>query len=136
MVARLAALVSEWYRHRSIAAAARAAGSPEVSTDLNSLYTLTMKTITLSEAKATLSEQIRHVRAGEVVIITNRGRPVARLSPVDEPSSLSSLDHLVAAGLVRRGAAALPPGFWDLEMPVDAEATVRDAVREERESGW
>lgn len=94
-----------------------------------------MKTISLSEAKATLSEQVRHVRAGEVVIITHRGRPVARLSPIEEPS-LAELDQLVAAGLVRRGTGSLPSGFREFEQPADPEARVRAAVEEERERGW
>lgn len=39
---------------------------------------------------------MRRVRAGETLQVTDRGRPVARLVPI-EPS-LSSLDHLISEG--------------------------------------
>jgi prevent-host-death family protein len=42
--------------------------------------------INILEAKNRLSELIRAARAGEEVVIANRGRPVARLVAVDEQS--------------------------------------------------
>jgi prevent-host-death family protein len=44
-----------------------------------------MVTVTLVEAKAHLSELLDKVEAGEQVVITRHGRPVARLSPEREP---------------------------------------------------
>jgi prevent-host-death family protein len=44
-----------------------------------------MTTVTLVEAKAHLSELIDKVEAGEAVVITRHGRPVANLSPVSRP---------------------------------------------------
>ncbi len=42
--------------------------------------------ITVSEAKAKFSELIRRVEAGEEVVLTRNGKPVARLSePVETP---------------------------------------------------
>jgi prevent-host-death family protein len=44
-----------------------------------------MKTATIAQAKARLSELIGKVaHAGQTVVITKRGRPVAKLVPVDE----------------------------------------------------
>ena len=43
------------------------------------------KTITLADAKARLSELTELAAAGESVIITKRGRPVARMSPPERP---------------------------------------------------
>lgn len=95
-----------------------------------------MKTISLSEAKATLSEQLRHVRAGGSVVITHRGRPIARLVPEPAEPGGEAFDDLVAAGLVRRGSGRVPPDFWSRPRPTDPAATVRLAIDEERESGW
>lgn len=45
-----------------------------------------MKTASVAEAKARLSELIGEVtHAGQSVVITKRGRPVAKLVPVDAP---------------------------------------------------
>lgn len=93
-----------------------------------------MKTISVSDAKATLSQQIRHVKRGGQILITERGRPVARLVPVDPIAH--ELEDLVAAGVLRVGTGALPRGFWSLARPTDEEGSVRAAVREERETGW
>jgi prevent-host-death family protein len=44
-----------------------------------------MTTVTLVEAKAHLSELLDKVEAGEDVVITRHGRPVAQLSAVVKP---------------------------------------------------
>ena len=44
-----------------------------------------MDTINLTQAKARLSELLDKVQAGQEIIITRHGRPVARLSPVSKP---------------------------------------------------
>ena len=41
-----------------------------------------MKTAAISEVKARLSEYLVRVKAGEEVLITDRGRPIARLAPL------------------------------------------------------
>ncbi len=38
----------------------------------------------IREAKARLSALITRVRAGEIVVLTDRGRPVARVVPIQE----------------------------------------------------
>ena len=43
------------------------------------------KTITLADAKSRLSELTELAAAGESVIITKRGRPVARMSRPEKP---------------------------------------------------
>ena len=45
----------------------------------------TMSTVTLAQAKAHLSELLDRVEAGEDLVITRRGRPVARVSAVEKP---------------------------------------------------
>ena len=46
-----------------------------------------MQIVKTSEAKNRLSEFIQMVRAGEEVVITSHGNPVAKLVPVDSPLS-------------------------------------------------
>jgi prevent-host-death family protein len=43
------------------------------------------------ELKASLSAYLRRVAAGESVIVTDHGRPVARLVPPDVPERISAL---------------------------------------------
>ncbi|OGO13167.1 MAG: hypothetical protein A2030_06500 [Chloroflexi bacterium RBG_19FT_COMBO_50_10] len=51
------------------------------------------------DLKARLSKYLRQVRQGQTVIITDHGRPVGRLSPVDQPLD-ERLKSLQDAGLV------------------------------------
>jgi prevent-host-death family protein len=44
-----------------------------------------MRTVSLSEAKSHLSQLLRLVEAGEEVVITRRGKPIARIIPVARP---------------------------------------------------
>ena len=44
-----------------------------------------MSTVTLADAKTHLSHLLDQVEAGEEVVITRRGQPVARISPVEKP---------------------------------------------------
>lgn len=44
-----------------------------------------MKTVTLHQAKAHLSSLLNEVEAGEEIVVTRHGRPVARILAVGEP---------------------------------------------------
>lgn len=44
-----------------------------------------MSTVTLADAKTHLSHLLDQVEAGEEIVITRRGQPVARISPVEKP---------------------------------------------------
>ncbi len=60
-----------------------------------------MLTVTLAQAKAQLSELLNKVEAGEEVIVTRRGRPVARIGPAvqqRQPLPLEALAALHAKG--------------------------------------
>jgi len=41
------------------------------------------------EAKAHLSEYLRRVQSGEEFVITDHGKPVARITPIDSPIEFS-----------------------------------------------
>lgn len=81
----------------------------------------------IRELKNGLSKYIDRVRAGDEVIVTDRGRPVARLIAVD--ASEDRLADLVATGAVRA------PGSRMRHVPerrVKAKAPVSDLVAEQR----
>jgi prevent-host-death family protein len=55
-----------------------------------------MITVNLAHAKAHLSELIDRVESGEAVVITRRGRPVARIGPIGsskQPIDFKSLEE-------------------------------------------
>ena len=81
----------------------------------------------IRELKNGLSKYIDRVRAGEEVIVTDRGRPVARLASVD--ASEDRLADLVAEGLVR---APMSRGRHVPERRIKATAPVSDLVAEQR----
>lgn len=66
-----------------------------------------MVSISVSELKARLSEHLRRVKAGERLIVTERGRAVAVLSPPSVGDAGDPrLQELTDAGLVT------PPPGW------------------------
>lgn len=72
------------------------------------------RTSGVREAKARLSQLIRDVRRGGEWVITERGRPVARLIPVraDDLSVEERIRRLEESGLlepIQRGSTPLPP---------------------------
>lgn len=95
---------------------------------------MTERTVSVSELKAHLSECLRRVKDGERWTVTDRGRPVAVLSP--SPGQGDELAELAAAGAVRLGQGQLPSEFWDLPLPEDHDDALRRAVLEERSTGW
>lgn len=66
-----------------------------------------MKTVGIRELKNRLSEYVREVRAGETVLVTDRGEVVAELSPPGErkmdPSLPLGLIEMARKGLVTLG---------------------------------
>ncbi|MFW6084700.1 MAG: type II toxin-antitoxin system Phd/YefM family antitoxin [Gemmatimonadota bacterium] len=61
-----------------------------------------MKRVSITDLKAKLSEHLAAVRSGEEVIVTDRGRPIARLGPVEGEREMESrLASLVRAGRLR-----------------------------------
>lgn len=55
-----------------------------------------MVTVTLSDAEARLSELLDRVEAGEEVMVTRHGRPVARIVSAARPNKPIKLDELAA----------------------------------------
>lgn len=55
-----------------------------------------MDAVSLADAKAHLSDLVSRAEAGETVEITRRGRPVARLTPIEQPKKRVDLAMLEA----------------------------------------
>ncbi len=96
-----------------------------------------MKTAAVTELKSLLSRYLSKVKAGEEVIITDRGKPVAKLIPISRtdmeiPAHLMALER---AGLARIGKTSLPKGFWSMPRPRDKQGRALQNLLQEREVG-
>jgi prevent-host-death family protein len=86
-----------------------------------------MPQVAIRELRARLSRWIEQVRAGEGLIVTDRGTPVTRVVPIDRTNAY---ERLVAAGLLdpprvgRRGRRR--------PVPVHADGPVSDLVADQR----
>lgn len=80
----------------------------------------------IRELRADLSRWLTHVRAGEEVVVTDRGKPVARLVAI---SGERPLDRLIAAGVVK---PARDRSGWRPAARVKASGTVSDLLAEQR----
>jgi prevent-host-death family protein len=96
-----------------------------------------VKTTTVSKLKASLSEYLRSVKAGEEVLVTERGRPIAKLTPATSSDMLpDQLIEMEKQGFIKIGSGKLPKGFWDLPRPKDPKGLILKAALREREEGW
>lgn len=95
-----------------------------------------MKIAGVSKLKAYLSDYLNQVKAGTEVLITDRGKPVARLVPIARTKAAKeSLTRMEKQGLIKLGSGRLPKDFWTLPRPEDPKGLVRRALIEEREEG-
>jgi prevent-host-death family protein len=71
-----------------------------------------MRQASVSQLKATLRECLAWVKAGEEVVVTERGTPIAKIVPLAKPPAAlpASLAALAQAGLVTRGSGHVPTG--------------------------
>jgi len=90
-----------------------------------------MTTAGIAQLKARFSEYLARVKAGEEVVVTEHGRPVARIVPAFDADD--HLRELERQGLVRIGTMKLPPGFFDLPRPTPAKSVLEALIEERRE---
>jgi prevent-host-death family protein len=96
-----------------------------------------MKTATITEAKNGLSALIDRVRAGESILITDRGIPVAVLEPAPKQIDIEErLARLERAGIIRRGTGGPPLDLILRPGPrtTDGSSVVEALLEERRES--
>jgi len=88
----------------------------------------------VAELKASLSEVLAKVKAGQEVTITERGRPIARLTAIAGREGSGALESLARQGLVRLAKRKLPEGFARRPRPADKKGALLRALLEEREA--
>jgi prevent-host-death family protein len=92
--------------------------------------------VNVTELKACLSAYLKRVKSGEDVVITERGKAIARIVPLDEPGPTPArYEEMVKAGIIRPGRRDLPDDILDHPLPVDPGGSVLEALLEERETG-
>jgi prevent-host-death family protein len=88
-----------------------------------------LASVGVRELRDNLSEYLRRVRNGELLVITDRGKAIGELGPAAEPRNVE-----LARTLVRKGFAAWnggkPKGISRAPRPV--AGLVSDAVIEDR----
>jgi prevent-host-death family protein len=95
-----------------------------------------MKTTAISELKAHLSDYLNQVKSGAEVLVTDRGKPVARIVPVSgKTRSRGSFSKMEKEGLIKLGSGKLPKDFWAMPRAKDPQGLVLKALLEDRENG-
>jgi prevent-host-death family protein len=96
-----------------------------------------MKRASVAELKARLSEFLAAVKRGEDVIVTDRGKPVARITGLGTGGrQRARAQELVAAGILQPPRGKLPRDFFKVPRPQDPDGRVLRALQEERSEGW
>lgn len=91
-----------------------------------------MGVVGIRELKQNASKVVARAAAGETVTITDRGRPVAQLTPLP----VSRLDQLIAAGLATPAKGDLRDLPEPEPIPGLAPNALSDAILREREEDW
>ena len=90
----------------------------------------------ISDLKARLSHYLDMVRAGEDVIVTDRGKPIARITPISDSLHMEErLERLVRTGEVRPPVRKDALDLDQLTRPADPEGRARALLLEERAEG-
>ena len=94
-----------------------------------------IKTVSVTELKARLSAYLEIIRRGDEVLVTDRGRPIARLAPVTGARAAEGRrEELLRTGRLRSPRAKLPKDFWNRKRPDDPKGRGLAALLGERES--
>jgi prevent-host-death family protein len=88
------------------------------------------KTIGIRELKEQLSSHIKEVKGGATVVVTERGKPVARLEPVATRAD-DGFQKLIDSGLVEGDGESLLPEIP--RGPIEGPKTVAELLLEDRE---
>lgn len=97
-----------------------------------------MKTAGVAELKARLSFYLASVKEGEEVTVTDRGKPIARLVPL-EPAARGQgrLQELARLGVVRLPQRQVSSKeILRRPRPLDRAGRSLQALLEDREAGW
>jgi prevent-host-death family protein len=93
------------------------------------VYTSATARIGVRELRNDVATVLRRAAAGERIVVTSDGRPVAQLGPL-EAAAPPGLDDLAAAGLLEVPRTPRPPDPEPVDVPVDVRLDgVLDEVR-------
>jgi len=87
-----------------------------------------MDSIGVRELRRYASRWLARVKAGETFLVTDRGRPIARLSPVEEPAGY---ERLIAEGKIAPGSGQGLEKMLealDADIPPDRGPSVAEAL--------
>ena len=87
-----------------------------------------MGTVTKTELNQQTARVLARVAAGEHITVTERGRPIAEITPPRE----SAWDRLVAAGKVQLATASGPLTFT----PIESDLTTQEILDDIRGERW
>ena len=81
----------------------------------------------VSQLKASVSEYLSRVKAGEEILITDRGKPIAKIIPLQRSGDMmdNRMSHLERIGLARVGKGQMPEEIW--ASPVAQDSAGLDA---------
>jgi antitoxin (DNA-binding transcriptional repressor) of toxin-antitoxin stability system len=99
-----------------------------------------MRAVGVKQLKAGLSEYLRHVRAGETILVTDRDEVVAELRPARRQSQTTDDIDEVLELLAEQGKVTLPSvpkGQWiwkprGLGLPPGSAGRLLDEIRSDR----
>ena len=89
-----------------------------------------MNTVGIRELKANLSRHLKRVRSGARLVVTERGRAIASIQPIETPDDVEWAHALVATGRAQ-WSGGKPEGAKPL-LRKKGHKTVSDAVIEDR----
>jgi prevent-host-death family protein len=84
----------------------------------------------LRELKNRLSEYLQRVKAGETIIITERGKPVGQIIPIQTDLAIR-LKKMAEAGMIDWNGQLLPP--YQPKVVNGSKQLLSDLVAEQRE---
>ncbi len=92
-----------------------------------------MKRVGLREARQRFSRLIRAVQRGEEIVLTDRGKPFAKITPVEPVEDIeSALDRMAAMGQLRRATARGPmPPFKPIKLRGKSTTQILREMRDE-----
>ena len=96
-----------------------------------------MQKASVSELKTHVSEYMGRVRSGEELLLTDRGRPFAKIVPLrrDEQPADDRMVQLERTGLVRLGKGSMPAELLTPRIQVQPGVSALAALLAERSEG-
>ena len=94
-----------------------------------------MRTVPIAVFKAKLSKFLDQVRSGIEYVVTDHGRPIAKVIPMEPSSQDPLLDELTRSGQVQPAKSKISGRFWDSSRVTDRKDLVLGYLLEEREKG-